>query len=713
MINYDNNYIYLTVPTEYKCVYYNILDVLGNLGRDLLSACTATCKGRAINGIACYHMFNAACAAYYLGQVKLARTLISYIKAQLEISCDNLVIFQDSSLDEFVYLRVPAIYQTVFENLLSKMAVWGQELLDDCTASCSGNNKNILNGWNLFQAAITAYDYGNKIQSDKIVNFISTSLGINSDTEPVVQYYTISVNATPTDSLVTINGSETRTLTVEKNSHVTIVVSKAGYTTYTESFTATENRTLNVSLVREQIPDDEDRNVTIEVVTIPIDATVIINGNTGNTLSVPKGTPVNITVRKTGYITRTIPQFVATTDFRTTVELQVEQPQVRTATIAVVSTPSDALIKINGETRNTIELEIGQSCTMQVSKPGYKTQRKTITVEADYAWIVTLQQTNFSITPTDVNLSYTGGRVQFFAQENLEAGQVLMINNNANPTELKYYDASTNEEIQQDSLRGIDVPYFYTNIPQNNTNQAQIYRITAKDAKETETNNDETIDITIVVAANPNASGRSVITLNVAKDRNNNVLSNCEYYRNGYPIVNPPTEEQSFIIEFDSDPNSNSGVTLMVKKNGYAPYVINVDYKNGSQEINPVLDVQTQLADIYFHPLKYVAFSDKALYEEENNKFILIPYEDTNEQEMRVAFALDCCQVNSTDALDARVVTRHQNDGGIEIFNNTVEGTGEILVVINPYTWSSEEIELVVENNSNAENYLLKVPIMI
>ena len=135
MINYDSNYIYLTVPTEYKCVYYNILDVLGTLGRDLLSACTATCKGRAINGIACYNMFNAACAAYYLGQVKLARTLISYIKAQLEINCDNLVIFQDSALDEFVYLKVPVVYETLFENLLSKMAKWGQELLDDCTAS--------------------------------------------------------------------------------------------------------------------------------------------------------------------------------------------------------------------------------------------------------------------------------------------------------------------------------------------------------------------------------------------------------------------------------------------------------------------------------------------------------------------------------------------------------------------------------------------------
>lgn len=714
MINYDSNYIYLTVPTEYKCVYYNILDVLGNLGRDLLSACTATCKGRAINGIACYHMFNAACAAYYLGQVKLARTLISYIKAQLEISCDNLVVFQDSSLDEFVYLRVPVIYQTVFENLLSKMAVWGQELLDDCTASCSGNNKNILNAWNLFQAAITAYDYGNKVQSDKIVNFITTSLGINSDTQPVIQYYTISVNATPSDALVTINGSETKNLTVEKNSNVTIVVSKAGYTTYTESFTAVENKTLNISLVREQIPDDdEDRNVTIEVVTIPTDATVTINGNTGNTLSVPKGTPVNITVRKTGYITRTIPQFVATTDFRTTVELQEEQPQITTATIAVISTPSDALIRINGETRNVIVLDIGESCTMQVSKPGYGTQRKTITVEADYTWVVVLEQTEFSIIPTDINLPYTGGRIQFFAHENMEAGQVLMINNNANPSELKYYNSSTDEEIQQDSLHGIDVPYFYTNIPQNNTNQTQIYRITAKDVKETETNNNEYADITIVVAANPNASGRSMITLNVAKDGLNNILTGCEYYRDGYRISNPPTQQQSYIIEFDSDPNSEKGTTIIVRKTGYITGVLNIDFKNGTQEITPVLGPDGPGARLYLSTLKYVSFSDRALYNLQNNVYNLIAYEDVGEQEMRVAFSIDSQPINDTSDIQVEVLTSRQNDGGIEVFNNTVEGNGNILVVINPYTWSSQEITIRVFNDNESYDFVVKVPAIV
>ena len=717
MINYDSNYIYLTVPTEYKCVYYNILDVLGTLGKDLLSACTATCKGRAINGIACYNMFNAACAAYYLGQVKLARTLISYIKAQVEISCDNLLIFQDSSLDEFVYLKVPVVYQTVFENLLSKMAVWGQELLDDCTASCSGNNKNILNAWNLFQAAVTAYEYGNQVQSDKIVNFIAVSLGINSDTQPTTQYFTISINTTPSDAIVTINGNNTKTLTVEKNTFVTIIVSKSGYKSYTESFTAEENKTINVSLEREETPggggggDDDNRNVVITVNPTPSDATVTINGNTGKTLSVLKGTPVNIAVRKTGYETNIVPQFTATSDVTINVTLPESRPQVTTATIAVVPTPSDATIKINGEVRNTIVLNIGESCTMEVSKAGYTTERKTITVEGDYTWIITLRQSNFGITPTNVRLAYTGGRVQFYAPENLQDGEIRMINNINNPSELKYYNRDTNEELQQDSLHGIDVAYFYTDVPQNNTNQAQTYRITAQNSKP-EGDNEE-IPIIIVVDPNPNATGRSMIILNVARDRSNNVVTGCTYYRNGVSLNNPPTEQQSYIEEFDSNPNSTEGITIVVKKTGYALTVLNIDFKNGTQEVTPIMDLQGDEQDFQVVPVKYDDISAYNLYNLNNDKYDLYAYDDGQRQQLMTAFVVECLAINNTSIPHVDVIASRQNDGGIETFYDVVLGSGRIIILIDPNVWSSEEITFNIHNSAGSEEFTVRVPAVI
>lgn len=199
MIKDNNNYLYLIVPNEYRCVYYNILDTLGTLGEDLLSSCTATCKGRAISGFACYNMFIAACAAYYLGQIKKARVLISYIKAQLEINCDKILIFEDSLNDEWIYLTVPKAYQCVFEKLLNKLATWGQELLDDCTVSCKGQNKNILNAWNLFNAACIAYDTSAITKSKYIVDYIKGLLGFNCPDEedeyntPVLKNFALTV----------------------------------------------------------------------------------------------------------------------------------------------------------------------------------------------------------------------------------------------------------------------------------------------------------------------------------------------------------------------------------------------------------------------------------------------------------------------------------------------------------------------------------------
>ena len=184
MIKDNNNYLYLIVPNEYRCVYYHILDTLGTLGEDLLSSCTATCKGRAINGIACYNMFLAAAACYYLGQVKRARVLINYIKAQLEIECDKTIVFEDSTKDEWVFAKVPIEYQYLFEALLNKMSTWGQELLDDCTASCRGNNKNILNSWNLFQSVIIAFENGDTGKANDIATYIANVINVDVPIPP-------------------------------------------------------------------------------------------------------------------------------------------------------------------------------------------------------------------------------------------------------------------------------------------------------------------------------------------------------------------------------------------------------------------------------------------------------------------------------------------------------------------------------------------------
>ena len=76
-------YIYLTIPAEYVCVYHRIMAMLADYGEDMLKDCKASCTDRNSNVIECFNMFNAAVAARKLGKDKLAETLIKYIKAKI------------------------------------------------------------------------------------------------------------------------------------------------------------------------------------------------------------------------------------------------------------------------------------------------------------------------------------------------------------------------------------------------------------------------------------------------------------------------------------------------------------------------------------------------------------------------------------------------------------------------------------------------------
>ena len=83
LIQIETEYVYVTIPAEYICVYHRILAMLADYGEDMLKDCKASCTDRNSNVIDCFNMFNAAVAARKLGKDKLAETLIKYIKAKI------------------------------------------------------------------------------------------------------------------------------------------------------------------------------------------------------------------------------------------------------------------------------------------------------------------------------------------------------------------------------------------------------------------------------------------------------------------------------------------------------------------------------------------------------------------------------------------------------------------------------------------------------
>ena len=83
LIQIEPEYVYVTIPAEYICVYHRILAMLADYGEAMLKDCKASCSDRNSNVIYCFNMFNAAVAARKLGKDKLAETLIKYIKAKI------------------------------------------------------------------------------------------------------------------------------------------------------------------------------------------------------------------------------------------------------------------------------------------------------------------------------------------------------------------------------------------------------------------------------------------------------------------------------------------------------------------------------------------------------------------------------------------------------------------------------------------------------
>ncbi len=83
LIKVEPEYIYVTVPAEYICVYHRILAMMADYGEEMLKDCKASCTDKNNNVIECFNMFNAAVAARKLGKNKLAETLIKYIKAKI------------------------------------------------------------------------------------------------------------------------------------------------------------------------------------------------------------------------------------------------------------------------------------------------------------------------------------------------------------------------------------------------------------------------------------------------------------------------------------------------------------------------------------------------------------------------------------------------------------------------------------------------------
>jgi len=78
----------------------------------------------------------------------------------------------------YVYMIIPAEYVCVYHKLLVMLTQFGIDMLDDCSATCKGNNKNVVTCWNMFQAACAAYQLDETSKANVLINYIKGQLNI-------------------------------------------------------------------------------------------------------------------------------------------------------------------------------------------------------------------------------------------------------------------------------------------------------------------------------------------------------------------------------------------------------------------------------------------------------------------------------------------------------------------------------------------------------
>lgn len=194
-----------------------------------------------------------------------------------------------------------------------------------------------------------------------------------------VETFTLYVDTvTPSNAVVKLNGSIRKQITVTRGTVVKVEANASGYKPYINNITVTSDRHIDIVL--------EEIVVVYNTLTInptPSDSTVIVN-NISSVGSIsknyPKGTTINWSVLKDGYITKSDNLVL---DEDRTINVVLEEIVPDKFTYKVNPTPSDATVEINGIKQKQITVAAGTSIDVKVSKRGYVTQTfvRTITKE--------------------------------------------------------------------------------------------------------------------------------------------------------------------------------------------------------------------------------------------------------------------------------------------------------------------------------------------
>lgn len=193
-----------------------------------------------------------------------------------------------------------------------------------------------------------------------------------------LEYKTFSINPTPSDATIIINGIEQNNIQYPCGKCLTYIVKKDDYQTVTNTITITDDLTIDVNL------EVELYSYTIKPT--PSDAIVIINGIQQNTIIAQVGEIINWEINRIGYISQSGSD-ILTENMTKKVTLEALE-----FTFTINPTPSDAIVTLNNEERNIITVKYGTVVNWEVSLEDYSSQNGYLTVNEDTVLDIVLEE---------------------------------------------------------------------------------------------------------------------------------------------------------------------------------------------------------------------------------------------------------------------------------------------------------------------------------
>ena len=81
--------LYLTIPSEWTCVYHQLINYVADAGKSIIDDCSFACKGDGKKLFNCWGLFQSACAPYQQSDYTKAEFYYNYVNQQLEVYYHN------------------------------------------------------------------------------------------------------------------------------------------------------------------------------------------------------------------------------------------------------------------------------------------------------------------------------------------------------------------------------------------------------------------------------------------------------------------------------------------------------------------------------------------------------------------------------------------------------------------------------------------------